>query len=286
MDTAFIHHQFSLQVQQCKDDKTLIRYLLDATPTYGRICMGDETVTDEDIQEDLGFSMPDDPGRRPKARTELTPFGCPCSKDAYVCVDPTLAALQCMACGRIARAGFVHSWFDSSRLNTTPKFVYQPKAYFTQHLQRLQGQGSPRFDPTLLTSIRHNLTSRGIVLDNVTPHDMYTALQQLKAQRLYPHRWALTKRINPTFELLRVDDELEERLQCVFISCFTRYASQRAKTGRKRKFLSYPLFIFHALQYLGYHRDVEIHFKPLKNRVLADRYAHEIQRLLRGESLS
>ena len=189
-----------------------------------------------------------------------------------------------MVCGRIARAGFVHSCFDFSRLNTTPTFVYQPKACFTQHLQRLQGQGHPRFDPVLLTAVRRDLTVRGIALENVTPHDMYTTLKQLKAGRLYPHRWALTKRVNPSFQLLRLDYELEERLQCVFVACFRRYASQRAKTGRKRKFLSYPLFIFHALQYLGLH-DVDVHFKPLKNKVLADRYAGEIQRLLRGESL-
>lgn len=279
-----IHNQFGARVDQCADEQALIDYLLQATPTYGRICMGDVSVTDEDIEDYLGIPMPDDHNGHGKQRVELTPFGCPCSKFAHVCVDTESASLVCMQCGHIARAGFVHSVNDLSCVNTWPKYIYQPKSYLAQHLKRLEGQGYPRFPPELLASIREDLLARNIVLSNTQPNDVYASLKRLKLGRLYPHRWALTKRVNLTYRPLILSHELHERLEKVFIGCYIRYAAQRVKTGRKRKFLSYPLYILHALQYLGV-QDAHVHFKPLKNKKLTAQYAKEIQSLLRGDPL-
>ena len=279
-----IHYQFGLQVEQLEDEQALMNYLLDAAPLYARICTGDISVTKEEIKECLGFTMPDDPDEKPKQRTELTPFGCPCSKSAHVCVHTEFACLMCMKCGSIARAGFVHSFHDLSSVNTTPKYRYQPMTYLAHHLTRLEGHGHPRFAQDVLTVVRKDLTSHGISLNLAMPNDVYATLKRLKLARLYPHRWALTKRVNPTYQPLCLSHGLRERLNHVFRRCYVRYASQRSKTGRKRKFLPYPLFIFHALQYLGVD-DVQAHFKPLKNKTLARRYAHDVQRLLRGLSL-
>ena len=224
-----IHKQFGNRVDQCIDEETLIDYLLQAAPTYGRICMGDVSVTDEAIEEYLDVPMTDDNDGHGKQRMELTPFGCPCSKRADVCIDTESASLVCMECGHIARAGFVHSVNDLSCVNTWPKYIYQPKAYLAQHLKHLEGQGYPRFTPELLTSIREDLLARNITLSNTKPNDVYATLKRLKLGRLYPHRWALTKRMNATYRPLILSHELYERLEKVFIGCYTRYASQRAK---------------------------------------------------------
>ena len=281
-----IHQRFADRMAQYTDEGSLIEYLLQAAPTYRRICDGDVSLTDDEVQEHLDIRMADDDDDCEKKRehnTELNPFGCPCSKRAYVCVDTDSASFTCMQCGRTARAGFVHSSHDLSCVNTCPKYIYQPKAYLAQHLKRLEGQGYPRFDPNVLPALRAELLARGIALENTLPNDVYAALKHLKLGRLYPHRWALTKRVNPTYRPLCLSHEVFERLEHVFSVCYLRYSGQRKKTGRKRKFLSYPLFIMHALQHLGI-QNVQDHFKPLKNRKLSAKYALEIQSLLRGDA--
>ena len=280
----FVHQQFGLQQAQCDDPSSLVNYLLKAAPLYARLCAGDISVTDEDIQDCLGFAMPEEPETGPKLRTELTAFGCPCSKQAHVCVDTELACLRCMSCGRMTGTGFVRpsTFQDLSLCNTSRPYVYQPKSFLGKHLIRLQGQGYPRLPPEMLNAIRHDLTARGVSLSTAMPNDVYASLKRLKLGDFYPHRWALTKRVNPTYQPLSLSHELCERLQCMFVTCHARYASQRSKTGRKRKFLPYQFFILHALQYLGEKENIEVHFKPLKNKALARQYALDVQYLLRG----
>ena len=284
MSMASIHRRFAEQVAQHKDEQSLVDYLLDAAPIYGRVCLQDASVTDEDIKDHLGFSMSDDHESERTARRVITPYGCPCSKEAYVCVDTENASLVCTECGHVNRSGFVHSFHDLSCINATPTYRYQPKTYFAQHLNRLGGYDHPPFSTDLLENICFDLMVHGISLPDVNPNHVHATLKRLKLGKFYPHRWALTKRINPRYQPLVLPHQLRERLDCVFLGCYKRYASQRAKTGRKRKFLSYPLFIRHALHYLGL-QDTDVHFQPLKNRTLAVKYARDIAHLLRGDPL-
>jgi len=277
----FVHEQFGLQVDQHDDEQSLVNYLLNAAPLYGRLCSGDISVTDDDVKDCMGFAMPEDDTPRPKVRTELTPYGCPCSREASVCLDTELACFRCLSCGRMTERGYVHSFHDLSGSDTTTPYVYQPKTYLAQHLTRLQGQGHPKFSSEMVVSVRDDLVSDGVLIPMAMPNDVYEALKRLKLGRLYPHRWALTQCVNPTYQPLSLSHELCERLEHVFVVCYTQYASQRSKTGRKRKFLPYPVFIRSALEYLG----VDVHFRPLRNKKTECQYIREIQCLLRGDAL-
>ena len=85
--------------------------------------------------------------------------------------------------------------------------------------------------------------------------------------------------MNQIYQPLSLSHDLWERLERVFVVCYERFASQRSMSNRKRKFVSYPLFILHALQHLGV-ENVDVHFTPLKTQRLADRNARVVQRLL------
>ena len=270
--------------QHDDDEQALVNYLLDAAPLYHRLCSGDGTVAKDDVQDCLGFALPDEEDRPSTGRLELTPFGCPCSKKARVCVDTELAALRCLRCGRMAHQGFIHSFHDVSGHHPKPPYVYQPKSHLTKHLQRLEGQDYPRFSSRMLTLVRDDLIARGISLSTTHPNDVYDSLKRLQLGRLYPHRWAITQRVNPSYQPLCLSHELCERLEHVFLFCYAQYASQRAKTKHKRKFVPYLLFIQHVLPYLGVH-PLPMHFKPLKNQTLARRYIDQIHHLLRGAPL-
>ena len=304
----FVHQEFGLQVEQQKDDSTLVNYLLDVAPLYHRICTGDLSVTNEEVEETFGLRVhdPDDSNRPRPPRTELTPFGCPCSTSAHVCVQTELACLLCMTCGRMTDVGFVHPFHDRSWTVPHSTYTYQPRTYFTLLLTRLQGQGHPRFSPRVITAVRRDLTSHGTPLTAVMPTDVRNSLQRLKLGRFYPHRWALTERVNPTYQPLSLSHELYERLQRLFLTCYIRDADQRSSTdppcdqtersntdqasdtaehsgkkGRERRFVNYHLFILHALQYFGL-EDVHVHFTPLKDPKKVDKHVHDIQCLLRG----
>ena len=279
----YIHRQFGLQQEQCEDDASLVNYLLKAAPLYTRLCSGDISVTDEDIQECLGFAMPgkSDTANSP-LRTELTPFGCPCSKRAHVCVDTELACLRCMTCGRMTGTGYVRpSTFQDLSLcsNTSLPYTYQPKSYLGKLLRYLQGRNAPRFRAEVLPAVCDDLTSHGILLSAAMPNDVYDALKRLKLGKLYPHRWALTKLVNPTYQPLSLPDALCERMEHVFRISYKQYVSQRARPGHKCKFLSYHLFIRYALQYFGV-KDVGVHFKPMKNKTIARHHMSDLERLL------
>ena len=280
-----IHDRFASEVSQ-KEGDALMDYLLKAARTYERVCTEDLHVTEQDMEADLGISMPKNERDESKEirPQELSIFGCPCSSHAHVCNDTENACLVCMQCGRVAHTGFVHSVRDFSCVDATCTYVYQPKTYLTRHLDHLEGFRHPRLPPSLLQDVRKDLTSRGVCLTKAMPNDVYESLKRLKLARLYPHRWAVTWRVNPTYQPLCFSEDLRERLHRVFLSCYMRYASQRHKTGRKRKFLSYLFFIQHTLPFL--HVNVaDVHFKPLKNRSLSEKYARELHCLLRGDPL-
>ena len=184
----FVHQEFGLQVEQRTDDATLVNYLLDVAPLYHRICIGDLSVTNEEVEETFGLPVhdPDDANRPRPPRTELTPFGCPCSTFAHVCVQTELACLLCLTCGRMTDVGFVHPFHDRSWTVSVSKYTYQPRTYFIQHLTRLEGRRPPRFTSKVITAVCRDLTSRDIPLPFVMPTDVHTTLKRLKLPKLYP----------------------------------------------------------------------------------------------------
>ena len=278
-----IHRRFGNKLDEFDDQRSLVDYLLTAAPTYNRICTEDPLINDDDVRDNLGLEPPsDETNAKSKLRTNLTPYGCPCSKSAHVCVDTENACLACMECGSVSNLGFVHSFYDNTRLNTTPKYEYQPKAYLIQHLLRLEGYGHPKIASNVLKRIRDDLSTHRISPENVLPNQVYESLRRLRLARLYPHRWAVTRKINSNYRPLNISYELRERLESVFWACYKRYGVQRIKTKRKRKFLSYPLFIYFALRFLGVDENLEKHFKLLKSKTLLRKYEREIQCLLRG----
>ena len=288
-----VHQLFAAEMTKHQGDE-LIEYLLEAAPTYERLLAQDPRVSPQDIQQNMGFSMNEEVAARKRTRQELTPFGCPCSKHAHVCVDTELACLVCMTCGRHSAIGFHHGYRRDCALDTKRPFTYRPVSYLSKHLDRLAGYGYPTVPVPIIRAIRNDLREHGHCLQDVTPADVYQSLRRLNKDatikkawtpnRFYPHRWALTQHVNPAYTPLDLDDHTRERLLKVFTSCYNRFARQRPKTKRKRKFFSYLLFIQRALLFLRV-PGADTHFNAPGKRRGAREQRDRIDCLLRGDTL-
>jgi len=182
-------------------------------------------------------------------------------------------------CGRQGPVGLEHSLMSNTDAKT-PKWLYEPTRYMRKHLLRVQGQHMPLIPPVVVHTLRHDLTSHQVPTKGMTPFDTYRALQRLGQKQLYPHRWAVTRLLNPDYQPLQFSQAFVDRLVNLFQGCHKRFrlAVDDGKIHHKRKFYTYAFFLECALEYLGVPTDR--HFTPRHRRRNNQQKTREIMELL------
>jgi len=275
---------FAQEVSKREGDE-LMTFLLDTMPLYRRATETNdpyelEVLTDEFCSKYRHNEAPPRSHPLRSDQPEVTMHGCGFCNSPVVCVDTELACLVCTTCGQQGHVGFEHSHMSSTDYKT-PKWLYEPTKYMRQHLLRVQGHHMPLVPPVIVHALRHDLATHHVATKDMTPFDVYRALQRLGQKQLYPHRWAVTRLLNPDYQALRFSQSFEDRLVSLFQGCHKRFrqAVDDGKIQHKRKFYAYTFFLECALEYLGV--PTGRHFTPRFRRRNNRKKTEEVLSLLR-----
>ena len=244
----------------------LMEFLLNVMPSYNRITMANCDETREMLEDEFCEEfLEDGPPKKKRRRDRMSPYKCPECKGRDVCVDTELACLVCRQCGLQGHIGFEHSRQNHDGKDTHTPFKYKPVMYMMRLLNQMQLMLVPRMTKKVkesLLAVDMYLTERCIAVCDITPQLVFEALRALKFSSLYPHRWFVTRKLNPQYTPLSLSHELEEKVCAVYLAAYEQFLRQYVWVStKKRKFPNYLLFLQLTLQYLGV-PDVDRHFPP------------------------
>jgi len=260
---------FAQEVNKREGDE-LMSFLLDTMPLYRRATETNDpyelqVLTGEFCSKYRHIEAPIHLRSARDNRAEVTMQGCGFCSSPVVCVDTELACLVCTTCGHQGPVGLEHSYMNHTE-QKTPQWLYEPSKHMRKHLLRVQGKHMPLIPPVIVHALRHELATHQIATKDVTPFDVYRALQRLHQKQLYPHRWAVTCLLNPDYRPLQFSQAFEDRLVSLFQGCHKRFREgvYNGEIHHKRKFYAYTFFLECALEYVGVSTDK--HFTPRRRR--------------------
>lgn len=184
----------------------------------------------------------------------------------------------CTACGFQVRYHFASDGgltYEARQAVAPTAYKYDPRAYFRKCLDEVQGLHRGAFPRWLIRELTADFSYRRMMTSHITPDDVLDALRRIRAPRYYPCRWALTKKLNPSFILPEFSYSFLAHLEQIFQDILTHYSGIVHELQLNRKNLpSYPYLIHEILIHLHHSHDA-VFFKPLKCP-LRQKYQHRL----------
>lgn len=182
------------------------------------------------------------------------------------------ATWVCTTCGAVQsygsfarNGGFGIDESNRRQRGSSKPYRYDPNAYFRRSLNEVQGIHTCVLPAALLAKCRADIRKRYIDVSHVGPNTTRAILKRVKESRYYRCRWALAKKLNPTYEPIRLSSSTMDRMMALFRGMTIRFPHLIKKLNLNRKILpNYPTFTRRALLFLGFPKEAAI-FKPLKS---------------------
>ncbi len=169
------------------------------------------------------------------------------------------------------RCGATESWISETMISRSykegipthsPRYTYRPIGHFKELLNKVQAKSNTTIPKEVYTALKvefDKIADPSICWTKATPPQIYLFLRRTGFSKYYDERYFITKRLNPNYHPLVMDDDHVSTLEKMFLQIFPHFHSVVKEiyaldptTKQRFNFLYYPYVAYKLCQLQGY----------------------------------
>ena len=244
-----------LQLQLRHNDGEITEFLLDALPflrEYSMQCADQTTQVRLTFEFQRHFNCIESK-RHPSAAEVIVQHltnDCDACKGRNSLVDERKSAtIVCTLCGLSKHyaipdgvAGLTHE--QRTSLPPAP-YTYKPLQHFIDMLNNVEARASRHVPPEIIDTLAVRFDLMRVRRTDIMPQDVRLQLREIHACKYYENIYHITRRLNPTYQLVNIPEQRKQILKSMFREVYPRFFRNARKVNPLRKnFLSYPFVAF------------------------------------------